>query len=119
MGDKKETGKTYKLDNMLSISRLHISHLIAFASILVMISLNVRSFLTLMTLNTSTRAITKCGQVLVSSTYPARFISALNMFVTYKDSQVKLKNSEREQLTRVYNHHTQLRLWSSFLDRQW
>ena len=79
---------THKLDNMLPMAGLHISHPIAFLSIptVSITSPNVRSFLTLMTLNKSTRAIAKCGQILVLSTYPARFISALNMFVTYEYS---------------------------------
>jgi len=77
---------TYTLDNMLPIAGLHISHPIAFLLIptVAMTSPKVRSFLTLMTLNKSTRAIAKCEQMLVSSTNPARFISALNMFVTYE-----------------------------------
>jgi hypothetical protein len=88
-----------------------------------MISPNVRSFLTLMTLNKSTRAIAKCGQMLVLSTNPARFISELNMFVTYGDSQVKLIRAgnlrEGKTVLGAYIHHTQFRLWSSFRGRQW
>jgi len=79
----------YKLDNMLPMAGLHISHPIAFLSIptVAMTSPKVRSFLTLMTLNKSARATAKCEQMLVSSTNPARFISALNMFVTYEEAR--------------------------------
>ena len=85
-GKKKKNMGTHRLDKMLPMAGLHISHPreSGFTPISFMISGSVRRALIFTTLNKSIRLIAKWGHRFVLRARPAFFISELKMLVTWK-----------------------------------